>query len=183
MGRKREIWNLRGYGQGLTARGSPNEKRLECRPPGANLRRDRCSPGLSGAGARAHEAGALTWKPPDPGRTEPLLPALRLSPQPCRKRTLFWRPNLAQNYSGNTRAFCTSPSWGAPAPACIARRRPAQPRPHTKALEPRSLLSRTAGSGHLRIPAKATDPFPLECPYPQPGLAHPVPSPADLAAA
>ena len=183
MGRKREIWNLRGYGQGLTARGSPNEKRLECRPPGANLRRDRCSPGLSGAGARAHEAGALTWKPPDPGRTEPLLPALRLSPQPCRKRTLFWRPNLAQNYSGNTRAFCTSPSWGAPAPACIARRRPAQPRPHTKALEPRSLPSRTAGSGHLRIPAKATDPFPLECPYPQPGLAHPVPSPADLAAA
>ncbi|DAA18673.1 TPA: homeobox B8-like [Bos taurus] len=80
---------------------------------------------------------------------------------PRRKRTLFWRPNLAQNYSGNTRAFRTSPSWGAPAPAWIARRRPAQPRPHTKALEPRSLPSRNAGSGHLRIPAKATDPFPL----------------------
>lgn len=71
---------------------------------------------------------------------------------------------------------------GSPPRAWVARRRPAQPWPHTKALEPRSMRSRPAGSGHLRIPAKATDPFSPKCSHPHPGLAHPVPSPADSAA-
>lgn len=129
-------------------------KRLECRPPAANLRWDRCSPGLPGAGARAHEAGALTWKPPRPGEQTPASYTVPI-PTAMQKTHSFLAAQLGpRTTQGNTRAFCTSLSWGAPAPACIARRRPAQPRPHTKALEPRSLPSRTAGSGHLESPPK-----------------------------
>lgn len=112
----------------LTALRSQREKCLKSRPPAAKLRRDRCSLGLSGAGAAGHGARALTWKPRDVGRTKPLLPALRLFPRPSGKRTLFWRPKLERpdqprkypSLSHLAVLGAPAPSLGRPAPPCPA---------------------------------------------------------------
>ena len=97
------------------------------RPPAAKMRRDRCSPGLSGAGASGHGARALTWKPRDAGRTNPLLPALRLFPHPSGKRTLFWRPKLeGPDQPRKYPSLSHLAVLGAPA---LSPGRPAPPRP------------------------------------------------------
>ena len=99
---------------------------------------------------------------------------------------------MAQNYSGNTRAFRTSPSWGAPAPAWVAGAAPPSPG-HIqrlwslgpcRAAPPALGTSESPPKPRIRSPHSAPIPnpawltrFPLPPILQQPGAAS---SPSDL---
>lgn len=147
------------------------------------MRRDRCSPGLPGAGARARGARALTWKPPDAERTR--APASCTAPVPTAKQKThsFLAAQLGPELLRKYPSLSHLAVLGSPCPS-LGRSAPPRPAPATYKGYGASVLAEP----HRRFwappnPRQSHGSVPPIVPHPQPGLAHPVPSPADLAAA